>query len=344
MASTITDRLKGTNTSTAIKAPVLTASTANLTLSAPQTVDGVSLVAEDRVLVKDQTDASENGIYVVKAGAWLRSSDFNSNFDVVQGTLVIVYSGTASAFMYKVTTANDIDIGTDNITFVAIGLGELGDLSVVLASLATNDTLVYNGTNWVNKTPAALKVILGLTVGTDIQAFDATLTALAGLSTGASKIPYSTGTDAFSQLDLLDEDNMASDSATALATQQSIKAYIESYANSLVVPTFESADQTITFNGSLTIAHGLSSTPKATDLKASIKNVTTDANYVTDDEFPVDTFHITSSTATSQFVVLFADATNIYVRMGNVWTVPDKTTPSTRVNITAANWKLIIRI
>ena len=54
-----------------------------------------------------------------------------------------------------------------------------------------------------------------------------TLVALEGLATGAGKIPYSTGTDTFSQLDFLDEDTMSSDSATAIASQQSVKAYVD---------------------------------------------------------------------------------------------------------------------
>jgi hypothetical protein len=61
------------------------------------------------------------------------------------------------------------------------------------------------------------------------QTEDATLTALAGLATAADKIPYFTGVDAASQLDFVDEDDMASDSDTALPSQQSVKAYVDSY-------------------------------------------------------------------------------------------------------------------
>src|SRR5574343_963665 len=53
------------------------ATTANITLSGTQTIDGVSVIAGDRVLVKNQSTASANGIYVVAAGAWSRSSDAN---------------------------------------------------------------------------------------------------------------------------------------------------------------------------------------------------------------------------------------------------------------------------
>lgn len=74
------------------KPPVNTASTANLTLSGTQTVDGVALVAGDRVLVKDQTNDYENGIYVVAAGAWSRSPDANT-WDELVSALVFVESG-----------------------------------------------------------------------------------------------------------------------------------------------------------------------------------------------------------------------------------------------------------
>ena len=58
MSSTQTDRIDGLSTSVAMKAPVVVATTANITLSGLQTIDGVSVVTGDRVLVKDQTTSS----------------------------------------------------------------------------------------------------------------------------------------------------------------------------------------------------------------------------------------------------------------------------------------------
>jgi hypothetical protein len=66
---------------------------ANLTLSAPQTIDGVSLVAGDRILVKNQTVAANNGIYVVTAGAWTRATDADSAAEI-SGAMVRVQQGT----------------------------------------------------------------------------------------------------------------------------------------------------------------------------------------------------------------------------------------------------------
>ncbi len=90
MPSTVTDRIAGLSTSVAVKAPCRAATTSNIALLAEQTVDGIAVVAGDRVLVKDQTDAQQNGIYVAYTSAWSRARDFDGNRDVVTGTLIPV--------------------------------------------------------------------------------------------------------------------------------------------------------------------------------------------------------------------------------------------------------------
>lgn len=102
--------------SLAIKAPCVTHSTVNLTLSGLQTVNGVVLAEGDRVLVKDQTDASENGIYEVETSAWVRAGDFDGSRDATNGTLVIVAIGTAVT-IWDCTGTNPIVIGTTDLTF-----------------------------------------------------------------------------------------------------------------------------------------------------------------------------------------------------------------------------------
>lgn len=67
-------------TSQQTNATVRVVSVTNITLSGTQTVDGVSLAVNDRVLVTGQTDTTTNGIYVVQSGAWTRATDLNSTF------------------------------------------------------------------------------------------------------------------------------------------------------------------------------------------------------------------------------------------------------------------------
>ena len=98
------------------KESVRVATTANITLSGTQTIDGVSLSADDRVLVKNQSSAEENGIYVVAAGSWSRSSDMDSG-DEFPGAAVFVREGTDNADLGYVCTNDSVTLGTTEITF-----------------------------------------------------------------------------------------------------------------------------------------------------------------------------------------------------------------------------------
>lgn len=100
------------------KASVRAATTANITLSGTQTIDGVSLSAGDRVLVKNQSTGSENGIYVVAAGSWSRSQDTDGNSEVTPGMFVFVEEGTSNGDNgYVLTTNGTITLGTTTLTF-----------------------------------------------------------------------------------------------------------------------------------------------------------------------------------------------------------------------------------
>lgn len=144
MASTTTDVIDGVTTSTALKAPVKVATTANITLSGTQTIDGVAVVADDRVLVKDQTTTTENGVYIVSATAWSRSSDFDGNRDIRTGTIVFVTSGTVNAASaWRVTSSDPITIGTDAITFVQNTIMGGGDVvGTTDVQTLTNKTVI----------------------------------------------------------------------------------------------------------------------------------------------------------------------------------------------------------
>lgn len=123
MASDLHSRLGGARSSLAFKAPCRVATTANITLSGFQTIDGVTLASGDtnlRVLVKDQTNGVENGIYEAAAGAWARAKDFDGNDDLVKGTRIYVANGTTNGdTAWVVTTADPIAVGTSSLTFAA---------------------------------------------------------------------------------------------------------------------------------------------------------------------------------------------------------------------------------
>jgi hypothetical protein len=158
MPATYADRLNGVETSLAIKAPVRVATTANITLSGLQTIDGITLVANDRVLVKNQTTGSENGIYVAQSTSWERAKDFDGNRDVKKGTLVYVTSGTTitdaglTGAFYQVTTADPITIGTTSITFAAADVFEASEFVDEAEDWATKiDGAVDGGTGFSSK-------------------------------------------------------------------------------------------------------------------------------------------------------------------------------------------------
>ncbi len=101
------------------KASCRAATTANLAaLSGLLTIDGVVLVAGDRVLVKDQTTGSQNGIYVAAAGAWSRSTDADDGMELNSGVIVPVESGTVNAdTQWMLTSDGAITIGTTSLVF-----------------------------------------------------------------------------------------------------------------------------------------------------------------------------------------------------------------------------------
>lgn len=106
------------------KDAVRAATTANITLSGTQTIDGVSVVASDRVLVKNQSTGADNGIYVASAGAWTRSTDADTSAEVKSGMSVVVTEGTANGDMQFTLTTNDpITLGSTALTFATTGTG-----------------------------------------------------------------------------------------------------------------------------------------------------------------------------------------------------------------------------
>lgn len=100
------------------KESVKAASTGNLTLSGVQTIDGVSVVAGNRVLVKNQTNAAQNGIYIVGTGAWVRTEDANTSDKVTSGMYAFVEEGVVNADTgWMLVTNGAITLGTTLLSF-----------------------------------------------------------------------------------------------------------------------------------------------------------------------------------------------------------------------------------
>lgn len=106
------------------KEDVVSATTGNITLFGIQTIDGVAGGASQRVLVKNQTAAAENGIWLQAVGSWTRATDFdtNTNNEVDLGAEVRVQGGTVNGgTQWKMVTAGAITVGTTALSFETTG-------------------------------------------------------------------------------------------------------------------------------------------------------------------------------------------------------------------------------
>lgn len=147
------------STDNAFKTNVVAATTANITLSGTQTIDGRAVIAGDRVLVKDQSSAAANGIYIVAAGAWTRAPDMDHAIDCA-GAKVSVDYGTVNG-------------------------GRCFD-----TDFKASDTLGTTSMTWARTLDTAA-------IGVDVQAYDADLSAIAALS-GTSGFLKKTAADTWS--------------------------------------------------------------------------------------------------------------------------------------------------
>ncbi|TIM06657.1 hypothetical protein [Mesorhizobium sp.] len=345
----------GLSSATAIKGPCRVATTANITLSGVQTIDGIAVVTDDRVLVKNQTTASENGIYVADTGIWRRSKDFNKTRDVRKGTMVVVAGGTVGSGLWQITTADPIDVGTSNIAFLLVVPDASTSVTLAGTQTLTNKTLTSPAINTPTiNTPTITggtiaSATLTLKQGTaptptaegDIQwdtddnviaVGDSAATKLfvpIPASTAAGDIEYFTGAKVKARLAKGTASQALLMNAGATAPEWGTLPFVQS---------FETSQQTITSGGSLTLAHGLGVKPKL--YLAVLQCTTAEHGYSIGDEVPALTI-----ASNSRGVSIVPDATNLNIRYGNFATafeILNKTTGAGDA-ATNANWRLVVR-
>jgi LysM repeat protein len=120
------DAVQAIATAGAKKDPVRLATQSNDTLSGLAARDGVTPVANDRVLVMNQTTASANGIYLAASGGWTRATDFAGSSTQYPGTTLYVTEGTVSGDkQYSITSDATITVGTTAMTWGITGGGAI---------------------------------------------------------------------------------------------------------------------------------------------------------------------------------------------------------------------------
>jgi len=242
-----------------VKDSCVAATTANITISTAlnngDTLDGVTLSTNDRVLVKDQSTASENGIYVVGSSP-ARATDLAAGDDAA-GFFTFVEQGTVNADNGFVCTSNkgSAVVGTNNLTIAQFsGAGQItaGDgldksgntlsvdlkangglviesteIAVDLAASSITGTLAIGDGGTGATSASAARTALGLAIGTNVQAYDADLDNLSGCQSGASAaLAALTSTEvaildgatvSTSELNIMDGDTAATSTTLAAA-------------------------------------------------------------------------------------------------------------------------------
>ncbi|MBC7419133.1 MAG: tail fiber protein, partial [Bdellovibrio sp.] len=161
--------------------------TANITLSGSRTVDGILVVAGDRVLVKNQSTTSQNGIYVVAAGAWVRASDLDTwnksigylarvtEGNVYRGAIFTstatsggVIDTTSMSWIMSAPSSSTVAFGDQAAPNSAAQVVAIGSYALWQNTSGTDNTGIGNAALWLN-TSGTGNTAVGSSVGTGIQ-------------------------------------------------------------------------------------------------------------------------------------------------------------------------------
>ena len=190
----------------AFKRSVKAATTANITLSGTQTIDGVVLSVGDRILVKDQTTSSQNGIYVVATGAWTRSLDADTSSKIASAFVAVDTGTTNGGLMFdndfKTTdTLNTTSMPWHRIvdTNYTIPITQGGTGATTAASARTNLGATTVGSNLLTLTNPSAVTFPRINADNTISALDA---ASFRTAAGAGTVTSVGGTGSVSGLTL----------------------------------------------------------------------------------------------------------------------------------------------
>lgn len=254
-----------------VKASVRVATTADITLSGTQTIDGVALSTGDRVLVKDQSPASENGIYVVASGSWSRATDADSSAEVTAGMFTFVEQGTVNADRgYVLTTDGAITVGSTALTFTQFsgagqitagdGLAKSGD---TLSVNVDNSTIeIATDTLGVKDAGITAAKIASAVAGDGLTGGAGSALAVDPLAAGGLQISSS-------QLSIkLDSNSALSLSAGGLTVASSIAGSGLTWTSGVI--SVDSVDLTSGVTGTLPIANGGTNATTAAAARTSL--------------------------------------------------------------------------
>jgi len=216
-----------------------------------------------------------------------------------------------------------INPATKSGTALASDLNSFRDALNTMHSGGSQPSYIQTGMLWADSSSADL----------EYKAFDGSASiSFMQMDASANTMSFFIGgnqVDAF-----LDEDDMASDSATAVPSQQSVKAYVDALP---FQESYSSSAQTITSAGSLSLTHGLSSAPSLVQLR--LRCAVAEGGYSINDEVL-----FSLSAEFDKGISCVIGATNIDIRFGSnsgLCELPNKST-GTRFRITNSRWRLLV--
>lgn len=251
---------------------------------------------------------SIGAVAVQKLGAALVSGDITTG-----DAVAVYYDGTQFQML---TPARDPVLTAGSITAADLASDSVGTAEIVDDAVTTD------------------KIADDAVTTAKIPDDAVTFSKIGNMSTSRVLGNMSGSTASPTSVTVYDEDDMSSDSATGLATQQSIKAYVDAQLPS----AFTSAELAVTTSASHTVAHSLGSTPYKLYFTLVCKSA--DVGYSINDEVIIQA--LTDAGASRGFAVT-VDSTNINIKVGsNAIQILNKSTGSTD-SITPADWRLVVR-